>query len=71
MDVYTLPLSHNTRLIVGSPLVPPPSSRPQKMDDDDSTEALLTKLIEGEHDINVAVVNLYDDERAQGLSANV
>jgi hypothetical protein len=69
VDVYTLPLSHNTQLIVGSPLVPPPSSHPQKKDYEDSTEALLAKLIEGKHVIDDAIVNLYDDERAWGLSA--
>jgi hypothetical protein len=41
------------------------------MDDDDSTEALLVKLIEGEHVIDNAIANLYDDERAWGLSAIV
>ncbi len=71
MDVYTLSLSHNTRLIVGSPLIPPPSSRPQKIDDDDSTEALLAKLIDGERVIDNAIVNLYDDERAREVSAIV
>jgi hypothetical protein len=39
------------------------------MDDDDSTKALLVKLIEGERIIDDAIVNLYDDERARGLSA--
>jgi hypothetical protein len=41
------------------------------MDDDDSTEALLAKLIEGERIIDDAIVNLYNDERARGLSAVV
>jgi hypothetical protein len=41
------------------------------MDDDDSTEALLAKLIEGERIIDDAIINLYDDERARGLSAIV
>jgi hypothetical protein len=35
------------------------------MDDDDTTEALLAKLIEGEHVINDAIVNLYNDESAR------
>ncbi len=39
------------------------------MDDDDSTEALLVELIEAERVIDNAIVNLYDDERARGLSA--
>ena len=41
------------------------------MDDDDSTEALLAKLIEGKRIIDDAIVNLYYNERARGLSAVV
>jgi hypothetical protein len=41
------------------------------MDDDDSTEAFLAKLIEGERVIDNAILNLYNDERAWGLSVVV
>jgi hypothetical protein len=41
------------------------------MDDDDSTKALLTKLIESKCVIDNAIINLYNNERARGLSTIV